>query len=159
MPETSVDVASSMDYSDEDLYLIAQTVWHEARGEGTNGWIAVAEVIKNRILSETYPNTAREVIYQDGQFSYNEELADMVPAEAEIKVVKMVLDGNLSILGDDSVMWFRNPTIGSSTDMSEKTDENEMEVTESSEYVNDPRTESWNGREPYKIIGHHVFYK
>ena len=110
-------------------------------------------------MSETYPNTAREVIYQDGQFSYNEEIADMVPAEAEIKVVKMVLDGNLSILGDDSVMWFRNPTIGSSTDMSEKTDENEMEVTESSEYVNDPRTESWNGREPYKIIGHHVFYK
>lgn len=159
MPETSVDVASSMDYSDEDLYLIAQTVWHEARGEGTNGWIAVAEVIKNRILSETYPNTAREVIYQDGQFSYNEEIADMVPAEAEIKVVKMVLVGNLSILGDDSVMWFRNPMIGSSTDMSEKTDESAAEVVESSEYVNDPRTESWNGREPYKIIGHHVFYK
>lgn len=143
-PQTDGDVASSITYTDEELYLIAQTVWHEARGEGSNGWIAVAEVIKNRVLNPLYPETVQDVIYQTGQFSYNEQIVNMIPNETEIEVVKMVLDGKVSILGDDNVLWFKNPTI---------TDDDEADIDSTSE-ISD-----WNGHKPYKLIGSHMFYK
>lgn len=143
-PQADGDVASSITYTDEELYLIAQTVWHEARGEGSNGWIAVAEVIKNRVLNPLYPETVQDVIYQTGQFSYNEQIANMIPNETEIEVVKMVLDGKVSILGDDNVLWFKNPTI---------TDDYEADIDSTSE-IGD-----WNGHKPYKLIGSHMFYK
>lgn len=143
-PQTDGDVASSITYTNEELYLIAQTVWHEARGEGSNGWIAVAEVIKNRVLNPLYPETVQDVIYQTGQFSYNEQIANMIPNETEIEVVKMVLDGKVSILGDDNVLWFKNPTI---------TDDYEADIDSTSE-IGD-----WNGHKPYKLIGSHMFYK
>lgn len=143
-PQTDGDVASSITYTDEELYLIAQTVWHEARGEGSNGWIAVAEVIKNRVLNPLYPETVQDVIYQTGQFSYNEQIVNMIPNETEIEVVKMVLDGKVSILGDDNVLWFKNPTI---------TDDYEADIDSTSE-IGD-----WNGHKPYKLIGSHMFYK
>lgn len=144
-PQTDSNVASSITYTDEELYLAAQTVWHEARGEGSNGWIAVAEVIKNRFLNSAYPDTLQEVIYQPGQFSYNEEIVNMKPNDTEIAVVKMVLDGKLSILGDENIMWFKNPKIAQA--------ENNTD-SEDSVLLN-----TWNGHEPYKIIGNHVFYK
>lgn len=143
-PQADGDVASSITYTDEELYLIAQTVWHEARGEGSNGWIAVAEVIKNRVLNPLYPETVQDVIYQTGQFSYNEQIVNMIPNETEIEVVKMVLDGKVSILGDDNVLWFKNPTI---------TDDDEADIDSTSE-ISD-----WNGHKPYKLIGSHMFYK
>lgn len=143
-PQADGDVASSITYTDEELYLIAQTVWHEARGEGSNGWIAVAEVIKNRVLNPLYPETVQDVIYQTGQFSYNEQIVNMIPNETEIEVVKMVLDGKVSILGDDNVLWFKNPTI---------TDDYEADIDSTSE-IGD-----WNGHKPYKLIGSHMFYK
>lgn len=143
-PQADGDVASSITYTDEELYLIAQTVWHEARGEGSNGWIAVAEVIKNRVLNPLYPETVQDVIYQTGQFSYNEQIVNMIPNETEIEVVKMVLDGKVSILGDDNVLWFKNPTI---------TDDDEADIDSTYE-ISD-----WNGHKPYKLIGSHMFYK
>lgn len=143
-PQADGDVASSITYTDEELYLIAQTVWHEARGEGSNGWIAVAEVIKNRVLNPLYPETVQDVIYQTGQFSYNEQIVNMIPNETEIEVVKMVLDGKVSILGDDNVLWFKNPIIA---------DNYEADI-DSTSGIGD-----WNGHKPYKLIGNHMFYK
>ena len=96
------------EYTKEDVYLLAQLINHEAHTEGLNGWIAVGEVVKNRLHSEHFPSTLREVIYQKGQFAYSDEIENMVPTEEEIEVAENVLHGRLEILGNDDVLFFRN---------------------------------------------------
>ena len=81
-------------YSDNDIRLMAQAVYGEARGEPYVGQVAVAAVIINRINSATFPNTVSEVIYEpraftavaDGQI-YNE------PDETARKAVIDALNG------------------------------------------------------------------
>lgn len=116
MPEEQTEdtEAEAISYSEDDLKLAAQTVWHEARGEGMNCWIAVSEVIRNRVKSGLYPDNIHDVVYQESedgneQFSYNEEIETMEPSEAEIAVVQMVLDGKIGILNDPNVLYFRDP--------------------------------------------------
>jgi len=55
---------------------LAQALYHEARGEGYHGQIAVGLVIKNRVLSDRWPNSIHEVIHQPYQFSYVHEMDD-----------------------------------------------------------------------------------
>lgn len=94
--------------TEDEIYLIAQTVSNEARGEGLNGWIAVTEVILNRINSESFPNIAEEVIYQNGQFADNERIKTQVPTDAIISAVRMTAEGRISVLNDPDILYFRN---------------------------------------------------
>ena len=43
--------------SDEDVYILACLVYHEARGECFEGQVAVIEVVLNRMLSDYFPDT------------------------------------------------------------------------------------------------------
>ena len=55
--------------SSSDLYLLAKTVYAEARGEPYEGQVAVAAVILNRVESPDFPNTIAEVVYQPWAFT------------------------------------------------------------------------------------------
>lgn len=57
-------------YSQRDLECMAEALYHEARGEGTRGQQAVAEVILNRVDSRQFPSSVCGVINQPRQFSY-----------------------------------------------------------------------------------------
>ena len=53
----------------EERDLVARCIYHEARGEEPDGQIAVCEVVFNRILSDAYPNTVEDVLFQyNGSF-------------------------------------------------------------------------------------------
>lgn len=56
-------------YSDQDLKLLANAVYGEARGEPYEGQVAVAAVILNRIEHADFPNTVGGVIFQPGAFT------------------------------------------------------------------------------------------
>lgn len=43
---------------------LAEAVYYEARSERTEGQLAVAEVVANRVRDHRYPNTVCEVVYQ-----------------------------------------------------------------------------------------------
>ena len=61
----------------EQLYCGAQNIYHESRGESSWGQIAVANVVRNRVASEHYPNTICEVVWQSKQFSWtDDEISD-----------------------------------------------------------------------------------
>ena len=61
----------------EQLYCRAQNIYHESRGESSWGQIAVANVVRNRVASEHYPNTICEVVWQSKQFSWtDDEISD-----------------------------------------------------------------------------------
>lgn len=57
----------------KDKECIKAALWHEARGEGHHGILAVASVIENRINHPAYPSTYCGVINQHKQFSYTLE--------------------------------------------------------------------------------------
>lgn len=56
-------------YSQNDIQLLANAVYGEARGEPYIGQVAVAAVILNRIKSPTFPNTAAGVIFEPRAFT------------------------------------------------------------------------------------------
>ena len=48
----------------EQVFCLAQNIYHEARGENISGQMAVAHVTMNRVNSDKFPNTVCEVVYQ-----------------------------------------------------------------------------------------------
>jgi N-acetylmuramoyl-L-alanine amidase len=50
--------------------VMALNMYHEARGEGRAGMLAVGWVVLNRMADPSYPATVREVVYQGCQFSW-----------------------------------------------------------------------------------------
>lgn len=51
-------------------FCLALNIFHEARGEGVAGQLAVAHVTMNRVHSDKYPNTICGVVTQRKQFSW-----------------------------------------------------------------------------------------
>lgn len=86
--------ASAMGLSDNDLKIMANAVYGEARGEPFEGQVAVAAVILNRVKSPSFPNTASGVIFQPGAFT---AVADgqiwLEPNETARKAVQQALNG------------------------------------------------------------------
>lgn len=56
-------------FSQNDIKLMANAVYGEARGEPYEGQVAVAAVILNRVESPSFPNTVAGVIFEPGAFT------------------------------------------------------------------------------------------
>ena len=62
---------NSYEYTDDELYLLAQIITSEARGETFEGMVAVGNVVMNRVLNtEEFGNTIARVV-KTGQFAYS----------------------------------------------------------------------------------------
>ena len=48
----------------EEARCLAENIYHEARGQGTAGWLAVAAVTLNRVTDERFPDTICGVVFQ-----------------------------------------------------------------------------------------------
>ncbi len=60
---------SQVNFTEEDVTMLANLIYCEARGESYEGKLAVGSVVVNRILSSKYPDTMAGVIYQKSQFA------------------------------------------------------------------------------------------
>lgn len=96
------------DLSDEDVYWLSRIISAESKGEPIEGQIAVGNVIMNRIKSDKFPDTIKDVVFQKNQFSpvINGSIND-VPTEQAIESANKVLSGQ-SVIGQD-VLYFYNP--------------------------------------------------
>lgn len=56
-------------YTSEEIQLLAQLVYSEAKGESLKGQVGVAAVALNRIDSGKFPNSVNDVIYQHHAFT------------------------------------------------------------------------------------------
>ncbi|WP_340024050.1 spore cortex-lytic enzyme [Paenibacillus sp. FSL K6-1096] len=85
---------NTMGLSENDLKIMANAVYGEARGEPFEGQVAVAAVILNRVKSPSFPNTPSGVIFQPGAFT---AVADgqiyLEPNEQARKAVQQALNG------------------------------------------------------------------
>lgn len=81
-------------FSQNDIQLMANAVYGEARGEPYIGQVAVAAVILNRVESATFPNTVSGVIFEPRAFT---AVADgqiwLTPNEQAKKAVLDALNG------------------------------------------------------------------
>ncbi|AGT09669.1 cell wall hydrolase [Paracoccus aminophilus] len=101
--EKAADVAdaraiSSADKSvdPKDLACLTEALYYEARGEGTQGQKAVAEVILNRVDHPRFPKSVCGVVNQDGQFSYQGRVSKRYGEQSAYQRVKRVAMAALS---------------------------------------------------------------
>lgn len=92
--------------NDAEIYLVAQIVGLEAGGTGVEGMTAVAEVIRNRVMSPLFPNTATGVVAAPGQFTTYAMIDSYVPTAEQISIVTQVMNGELSVLNNSDCLYF-----------------------------------------------------
>ena len=109
VPVPEVVLPTIPKYSKEDVELLAKLIWHEANAQPREGKIAVGEVIVNRIESDLYPSTVKDVIYQTGQFSHSRGIATATPDEETMEIAEDVLNNDLRVLNNPAILNFRNP--------------------------------------------------
>jgi N-acetylmuramoyl-L-alanine amidase len=126
---TAANVPSG--FSQNDIQLMANAVYGEARGEPYTGQVAVAAVILNRVQSATFPNSVSGVIFEPRAFT---AVADgqiwLTPNE---NAKKAVLDAINGWDPTGNALYYFNP---------------------------DTATSGWIwGRPQIKRIGKHIFCK
>jgi spore germination cell wall hydrolase CwlJ-like protein len=100
----------------EDWSCLTEALYFEARGEGLEGQIAVAEVILNRVQSRRFPNSVCAVVHQGGeeryacQFSYHcdgrrEVFSEKLAHERAGKIARLMLEGYDSDLTDGATYF------------------------------------------------------
>ncbi|MDQ0113139.1 spore cortex-lytic enzyme [Paenibacillus harenae] len=67
--DATIGKSNRLGLTDNDLKIMANAVYGEARGEPYEGQVAVAAVILNRLQSQSFPNSIYGVIFQPGAFT------------------------------------------------------------------------------------------
>lgn len=94
-------------YTEEDVLWLARIVNVEARSASLTKKIAVANVVLNRVNSDRFPNTIKEVIFQKGQFppAYYSYFATSEPAESSFIAARRAMMG---IIIAENCLFFNN---------------------------------------------------
>lgn len=104
---------------DANFQCLATALYFEARGEGVEGQVAVAEVILNRVDSGLYPRTVCGVVKQGGrggcQFSYTcdgraDTIRERGAYEVSARIARAMLDGAPRRLTDGAT-HFHTPAV------------------------------------------------
>ncbi|SHF57347.1 spore cortex-lytic enzyme [Ornithinibacillus halophilus] len=129
--QTTKAVNVPQGFSQNDINLMANAVYGEARGEPYEGQVAVAAVILNRVESPTFPNTVSGVIFEPRAFT---AVADgQIWLTPNDKAREAVLDAINGWDPTGNAIYYFNP---------------------------DTATSSWIwGRPQIKRIGKHIFCK
>ncbi len=107
-PEPVATEAPSASFSDEDvLYLAAQVVYKEGDSES---YVAVANVIYNRVQSSRFPDTIYDVVYQKNQFSTDSLKSPSSAAKAAVQ--QIFVEKNLILPAE--VLYFQAASRGTS---------------------------------------------
>jgi hypothetical protein len=110
-----------VDDRSEEWRCLAEAMYFEARGEGIDGQVAVAEVVLNRVDSARYPDSVCDVVLQGSknrgacQFSYNcDGLANRVANkrawERIGKIAWLMLEGRPRTLTDEA-LYFHSTSV------------------------------------------------
>ncbi len=88
------DGGGSSSSGDSDVYLLAQLIYGESRGEPYKGQVAVAAVVLNRVESSKFPNSIAKVIYQPGAFDVVDDgQINLAPDQTALSAARDALNG------------------------------------------------------------------
>ena len=95
--DTRGTVPAQANYDQEDLYWMSRIISAESRGEPLLGQIAVGNVVLNRVADQEFPNTVKEVIFDDKYAIQFEPVENgtvyQEPTESAVLAAKMSLEG------------------------------------------------------------------
>lgn len=96
------------DYDSADLYWLARIISAESRGEPLAGQIAVGNVVLNRVASGSFPDSVREVIFDDRYAIQFEPVSNGTiydePTASAVLAAKLCLEG--ANTAGDSLYFF-----------------------------------------------------
>lgn len=106
-----LEIAISRGYTREDILLLARAIHAEARGESFTGQVAVGAVILNRIKSQEFPSTIREVIMQRNRSTFQfspvgDGSINLDPDDTAISAALQAIEGHDPTNG---ALFFYNP--------------------------------------------------
>ncbi len=112
-PEEAVSRYAAVELTEEDAYILACLAYHEARGEPFEGQVAVIEVVFNRCLSDEFPDTVEEVVFQKygdvWQFSPAPYLYTAEPSEVQYNAVMYAYNAEEPIVPPETVFFSTEP--------------------------------------------------
>ena len=93
-----------------EIILLEKLVTAEAVGEGYEGMLAVANVVINRVESESFPDTITDVINQQNQFCpvRTGSIHSVTPDDTARKAVDDALKGHRVV---ENALYFYNPSV------------------------------------------------
>ncbi|MDD2420559.1 MAG: cell wall hydrolase [Heliobacteriaceae bacterium] len=107
IPDVNTLASRSIPATQEDIDLLARLIEAEASGEPYSGKVGVGMVILNRVDSDLFPNTIREVIFEPWQFEPVQNGWIYFPATAEsFQAAQDALDGVNPV---NDALYFFNP--------------------------------------------------
>lgn len=103
--------------TDDEIWLLEVVVYHEVGYFSKTYQKMIATCILNRFLSDDFPNTIYEIIFQENQFADIEEYYGIVPTEETQEAVKEVFSSeetmhdatyfyNSDYSDTSSIIWF-----------------------------------------------------
>lgn len=99
-------------FSENDIKLLSQAVYGEARGEPYVGQVAVAAVILNRLESPSFPNTVSGILFEPLAFT---AVADgQIWLEPDETARKAVIDAINGMDPSESATYYFNPETATS---------------------------------------------
>lgn len=102
--------------SDTEFYWLVHVIAAEAGNQPLEGQLGVGNVVMNRVKSELFPNSIREVVFQsDGGAAFSPVESGeihMVSDELSLIAAYLVLEGYNNV-GES--LFFVNPTVGNSS--------------------------------------------
>lgn len=104
-------------YNADDLYWMSRIITWESGNQPVSGQIAVGNVVLNRVASERFPDTIKDVIFQPGQFS--PAMNGVVygdPYDISVVCAKLALEG-YNTVGD--ALFFQVGRYGAVADIAE----------------------------------------
>lgn len=97
-------------YNEEDLYWLSRIVHAEAGNQSMEGRICVGNVVLNRVKSEKFPNSIKDVVLSPGQFCpVTSGSIYCTPTPESIAAAKLCLEG-VNMAGEST--YFVNPVTG-----------------------------------------------
>lgn len=109
-PKPTIKQGEPGSYNDEEIYMVAQLAYAEGRGQGLDGYVAIANVLYNRVHSSRYGGSIEDVIFRPGQFTVaddREEFLAIKPNSTALSAAEQVFNGGLRVL-PAGVMYFRS---------------------------------------------------
>ena len=103
-------------YDGEELYWLSRIISAESRGEPLLGQLAVGNVVLNRVLHENYPDTVREVVFDEKYGVQFEPVANLTvydePVASAVLAAKMCLEGARVV---EDCLYFFAPALSPGT--------------------------------------------
>jgi|GEM_PF-1277768 len=115
LTESRAGPYAAVEYTDEDIELLAKLVYLEAGGECFEGQQAVAEVVLNRVLDQVYmgyANTISEIIFDNKyglQFSVSLYIDTATPGDTQYEAVYTALSGESPVTELDVLFFSTAP--------------------------------------------------